>query len=260
MSPLLTNGHAGNPMSRRTALIASSLGVSAYLNNSFSPAQADSPAEQRLIQSIGTRTIQLDSISANLSGTIIRAIAADPQGDWLAVAGDDHAIRIMRASTLEIVQTLKGHSDLIRTLDFSPSGKRLVSAGNDRQLMIWQRESEFAIQKRFGGAPALACVRFAPDGHEIAAVGFENQVYRIGRVNATDQAKVECDCADLRAVAYRGDGQILAVAGRSGYLHLFDRQSNQLLGEYSIHNARVTSLRFDNIFLFSDQDDMQARI
>ena len=48
----------------------------------------------------------------------------------------------------------------------------------------------------------------------------------------------------VRAVEYRKDGKLLAVAGRSGGLHLFDRASNRLLGDFQIHDGRIHSICF----------------
>ena len=48
----------------------------------------------------------------------------------------------------------------------------------------------------------------------------------------------------MRAVAYRDDSRILAVAGRSGDLHLFDPQSGRLLSEHPLHRARIHDVAF----------------
>ncbi len=80
---------------------------------------------------------------------------------------------------------------------------------------------------------------------EIAAVGFEDRVYLIGGGKQHRQG-LQCDCRDLRAVAYRADMRILAVAGRSGDLYLFDLESSQLLGKYPLHAGRIHDLAFQH--------------
>lgn len=241
---------------RRSLLMASVFGSFVASSRMINGVFADDPptpdansltvktTPQRLVKTTDLHTIRLKPVSADFEGTVIQAIASDPRGELIAVAGDDHSIRIMNIATLQVLKRLSGHSDLIQTIQFDPTGNQLVSAGNDGQLMLWNRNDEFRIMQRIGNAPALACVRFSPDGHEMAAVGFDNQVYLIGRGKRTGRPKVECDCTDLRAVDYRSDGKVLAVAGRSGDLHLFERATNQLLGDFLIHTGRVHALRF----------------
>ncbi|MFK8111772.1 MAG: WD40 repeat domain-containing protein [Rubripirellula sp.] len=186
---------------------------------------------------IPSRSIRLKG-RAPSQAVVVTAIAADPRGDLVVAAGNDHLIRVLKASNLSTVQTLEGHRDLIRTLAFDPDGSRLVSAGNDGQLILWDRDNSFEVRQKMQGTPALACVRFSPKLTEMAAVGFDNEVFVIGR---RDQQvpTFECDCRDLRAVAYRDDNRILAVGGRSGDLHLFDTQSGRMLSDHALHRGRI---------------------
>lgn len=201
-------------------------------------------AVHRMVEQRASKVVRLRPISPEIENTVVQAIAADPRGKIIAVAGDDHAIRILDVESLDLLGTLQGHSDLIQTLQFDPKGRELVSAGNDGQLIVWDRDAGFQIRQRMPETPALACVRFSPDGQEMAAVGFNKSVYLMGRTKRAKQPEVECDCTDLRAVDYRDDGKILAVAGRSGSLHLFDRPTNELIGDYSIHSGRIHAIRF----------------
>ncbi|MGB7325249.1 MAG: WD40 repeat domain-containing protein [Rubripirellula sp.] len=174
---------------------------------------------------------------------VVTAIASDPRGRWLAVSGDDHIIRILDTSTLTVAHQLTGHRDVIRTLVFDPAGDKLVSAGNDGQLIVWNCNDRFAIKQKMSGTPALACVRFAPSGREMAAVGFDNEIYLIGHPDRK-QSVLNCHCNDLRAVAFRDDDAVIAVAGRSGDLHLFNAGTGNLTNEYSIHKGRIHALVF----------------
>ena len=216
---------------------------------------ADSPMKLRIS---GRAELPIPSRTVRLRGStglpvIVTAIAADPMSTLIAVAGDDDRIRIVGGTTLKTLQTLSGHRDRIRTLTFAPDGSRLVSAGNDGQVIVWDCQDDFSIGQRMKGTPALARVCFDPSGGEMAAVGFDNEVYLIGRRKSgkrgsdrpvSNRPVMQCDCRDLRAVAYSEDGNLLAVAGRSGDLHLFDMDSNKMIGEHPLHNGRVSDLCF----------------
>lgn len=189
---------------------------------------------------IPTRVIRLSSLAEKPA--VITAIAADPRGELVAAAGDDHAIRILRTSNMTTVRTLQGHRDVIRSLSFDPDGDKLVSAGNDGQLIVWDRNESFRVLQRMAGTPALARVRFSSDGREMAAVGFDSEVFLIGRPDRR-RPNFDCDCNDLRAVAYRDDDRVLAVAGRSGDLHLFDLHSDSV-SDHALHRGRIHDIVF----------------
>jgi WD40 repeat protein len=174
---------------------------------------------------------------------VVTAIAIDPRGQFVAAAGDDFKIQILEISNLHPVATLAGHRDVIRSLAFDPAGNRLASAGNDGQLILWQRDQTFRIEQQMQGTPALACVRFSADGNEIAAVGFASEVFLIGR-GKRETPQFRCGCRDLRAVAYRDDNRLLAAAGRSGDLHLFDPLGGQMIGDHPLHTDRIHGLVF----------------
>jgi WD40 repeat protein len=245
-------------LSRRSLLLSTvvgGVGISA-LDRQLFPGRvlADEPAaasNSPLRAAVGrieppteNEVVRLKPISDDYDRTVVRAIASDPRGEILAVAGDDHAIRILMADTMEVVETLVAHRDLVRTLAFSDSGTRLVSAGNDGQLILWDRERDFRKIETLPGTPALACVRFSPEGDQLAAVGFAGTVFLIGRKYASGPSMIACPCNDLRAVAYRDDRGLIATAGRCGKLFLYDRATNESLGSFEIHRGRVHALEF----------------
>lgn len=174
---------------------------------------------------------------------VVTAIAADPRGEFLAAAGDDHAIRILDPANFRTVATLAAHRDVIRTLAFDPAGDKLVSAGNDGQVIVWNRNENFAVLQTMPGSPAIARVRFAADGSEMAAVGFNTNIYLIGKRKRL-RSVLRCDCNDLRAVAYRDDNGVIAVAGRNGDLHLYDFETGNLISEHSLHQGRIHDITF----------------
>lgn len=224
------------------------------------------------VASPATSTVyQLPPVDSNVRQVVVTAMAADPKGEFLAVAGDDHIIRILKADEMRIVHTLgdggtkkdgkPGHFDWIRTLAFDSDGSRLVSAGNDGQLILWKRNRDFAIMQEIDSAPALACVSFSPSGKQMAAVGFDSRVFLIGST-PNQMPGLSCDCIDLRCCCYRGDGAALAVAGRDGYLHLFDPVTGKLNHEESIHDGRIRDMKFmpaSNILVSVSEDGEVVR-
>ncbi len=189
------------------------------------------------------RVVRLEPVGTTNTRVVVTAMASDPRGELLAVAGDDHVIRILEMNSMRVRQLLRDHRDLIRTIAFDAAGDRLASAGNDGQLILWKRGETFEPIQVMPNAPAIACVRFAPDGRKLAAVGFASDIYIIGP-DQSSQPKLTCGCNDLRAVAFRDDGHVLAVGGRSGELHLYNMQTGVLIKEARLHEGRIRDLTF----------------
>jgi WD40 repeat protein len=217
------------------------------------------------------RVIRLPPVDDRVKQVVVTALAVDPRGDWLAVAGDDHVIRLLRQETLQVVRTLGdghrsatspiGHSDMIRTLAFDATGSRLASAGNDGRLIIWDRNENFSVLQEIGSAPALACVNFSPTGHQMVAVGFDKEVFLISS-QATNNERLMCDCNDLRCCVYRPDGTALAIAGRDGHVHLFDPITGKLVADQDLHQRRVRDLAFmpdSDVLVSVDEDGVIMR-
>ncbi|EMI58032.1 WD40 repeat domain-containing protein [Rhodopirellula sallentina] len=249
-----------NRVQRRRAL---TLGVAVLASASSVCRHAGAERPSAVIQAGGgvaqerapivSRVFRLPPVDDEVEQVVVTAIAVDPRGEFLAVAGDDHVIRILNAETFDVVRVLgeggsekstnPGHFDWIRTMAFDASGTRLVSAGNDGQMILWDRRRDFTVLQEIDSAPALACVRFAGSGKQIAAVGFDSQVFLIGKT-VSSMPKLRCHCVDLRCCAYRDDGRMLAVAGRDGHIHLFDPLTGKTLNEKRLHSARIRDIAF----------------
>ena len=215
---------------------------------------AKDPRRDRLVARQSQLPVPVRSMTLhNESGAPvpISAVARNPSTGEIVVAGDDEAIRLVNPQSLQVTRTIGSHRDRIRTLAFDPSGKLLVSAGNDGQLIVWNATNHYAVKQRMGGTPALARVCFAPRVDdaltmEIAAVGFGNEIFLISesRRKQSRPSKLTCQCRDLRAVTYRDDGEVIAVAGRSGDLHLFDANSGRMLHDKPLHRGRINDAVF----------------
>lgn len=189
------------------------------------------------------RTIQLAPSGDQRDAPVITAMSIDPQGEFLAVGGDDHSIRVLRQDDLTEVASLNGHSDWVRSLAFRPDGKLLASTSNDGRLLLWKRGEPWNQLQAIEGGPALFRVRFAPLGGVIGAVGFDPQLFLIGP-GTSERPPLKCGCNDMRALAFSDDNRFVGAAGRTGELHLFNSANGELEGGYALHRGRVRDMVF----------------
>lgn len=215
------------------------LAVTSALLASASLSSLDAHAE---FPRVAARVAELSPGGADQVAPVVTAMAIDPTGMWLAVAGDDKTIRILKASDFEQVALLRGHRDLIRAVEFRSDGKILASSGNDGSLILWEQATGFAELRRVDELPAICSLRFSPDGTQLAAVGFGSEVMMFG--GTKNRAKMICDCNDLRSCAFDASGKRLVVASRSGHVHLFDVHSGRDLGHQELHKGRIRQCEF----------------
>jgi WD40 repeat protein/serine/threonine protein kinase len=107
--------------------------------------------------------------------TEVNGVAFSPDGDRLASAGGDGAVRIWNSRTGEVIQVLKNaHADSVVSVAFHPYGNHVASAGADRMVKVWDLTTE---QEVFAG-PCHAIRKFGtaytvafspPDGRNLAA-------------------------------------------------------------------------------------------
>jgi WD40 repeat protein/serine/threonine protein kinase len=121
------------------------------------------------------------------TGLLLNAVFS-PDGRWLALAGQDGAVRLMDWSGPGNGRRLLGHAGAVAALTFSGDGKWLASAGvSDRQLRLWALDSldphradpvpSFAIT-----APLLVCdLAFNRDNTRLA--GISRDVVKLWDVN-----------------------------------------------------------------------------
>lgn len=188
------------------------------------------------------RVVSLTPLELDQPIPVVTALAVDPAGNFLAVAGDDKAIRIVRASDFVEIAVLKGHRDLIRTVDFRGDSKILVSGGNDGSLILWNLAQGYREAGRVDDLPAICSAKFSPSGKQIAVVGFSADLMIFG--GDAKPLRLRCDCNDLRSCVYDRLGKQLAVVGRSGHVHLFDAQSGEFLNDFDLHAGRIRDCDF----------------
>lgn len=199
-------------------------------------ARSDEPAPSAV-------TMRLEPLHVGQDAPVVTAIATDPRGELIAVAGDDHAIRILSVGDWKLIKVLDLHVDWVRDLQFSPDGTLLASVAQDGKLLFWERGAQWRSVEGLGDGPALAAVRFSPRGDLVATVGFAPEVFLVG-VNDARRPRLSCGCRDLRTLDFRHDGELLCTAGRSGDLHFYDAVTGSTLGDVQLHRRRIRALMF----------------
>jgi WD40 repeat protein len=115
-----------------------------------------------------------------------RAVAVSPDGLSVASCGNDHAVKLWKASDGSAIRTLKGHESHVYNVAFHPTAPRLVSCDLNGVVKDWdvrtgkcERDLDAKLPVKYdpvfmadiGGARGMA---FRPDGSAVAVCGITN--------------------------------------------------------------------------------------
>ncbi|WP_197995430.1 beta-propeller domain-containing protein [Gimesia algae] len=67
----------------------------------------------------------------------INYVAFSPSGDKLMTGSDGNTLSLWELPSLQVVQTLKGHSDHITSAAMTSNGKQVISSSKDNTLRLW---------------------------------------------------------------------------------------------------------------------------
>ena len=77
---------------------------------------------------------------------------------------------------VELLRTLRGHSDAVNSVSFSPDGRILASGSSDRSVKLWDVESGEVIHLLRGHYNWVNSVSFSPDGTKVASGSWDKTV------------------------------------------------------------------------------------
>jgi len=155
----------------------------------------------------------LSTLESDVPGNrdMVIDLAFSSDGQFLATASDDKAVRLWQVSDGRMLATLTGHADHVWQVAFSPDGRYLASSSVDG-VRLWRVPD---------GSPLLTLVgqmdaAFSPDGQFLATRSSDYivQVWRVsdGALLHTMQTPSWSD-----RYAFSPDGTVLASAGPEGY-------------------------------------------
>ncbi|QDV23902.1 WD40 repeat domain-containing protein [Aureliella helgolandensis] len=205
--------------------------------------------DANVVRNVPSRPVSLTPLEEKQAVPVVTALAADPTGDFLAVAGDDHAIRIVMTSTGQTIRTLKAHTDWIHSLVFSMGNEMqpgfpptLYSAGDDRVVMQWEQGQPPREVVRFPFA--IRSLSLSTEKNLLAIGGFSDRIILWDLTQSKFKHVLMCDCGDQRCVRFCPDGEHLLCGGRDGEIVVWNTESGEEIAKYQGHRGRIYTASF----------------
>ena len=147
---------------------------------------------------------------------VITAVAASPDGEWIATGAANGHIRYWHAADHRHARELMGHTGPVTSLVFRPDGRTLASGSQDGTIRIWpgMPAEPLAVLPDVGGLTAAV---FSPDGSRLAIAPRDR-----GGVEIWNPATVERERTlageggPVAEIAFSPEGGLVAAAFASG--------------------------------------------
>lgn len=194
---------------------------------------------------------------------VIAALALNLSGDQVAVAGDDHSIRLLKPSSSDDFIVLKGHRGWIQCLEFSEAQGLLVSGSNDGEVWLWDQKREWKGTRILQASNGITALAIHPDGQRIAVASFDALPVLIDK-SGLKLSELRNGCRDTRALLFSEDGHYVAAGGRDGFLRLWEVGQRELHRELpaveaKLHPRRINALAFskDGTLIYTAGEDQE---
>jgi len=157
-----------------------------------------------------------------------RDVVLSPEGDALAVADDQNAIRLYDVAAGKEQGKLKGHENSPVRFQFSPDGKTLTSRGDDNTIRVWDlvtaaEQACFRTSQKEGGVFA-----YSLDGR-LLAWSWDGTVHLWDVAAKNVRGNFLGNAERLTGIAFGGDSKTLATVEKDGTIRTWDIASEKEL-------------------------------
>jgi WD40 repeat protein len=99
------------------------------------------------------------------------SVAISPDGNLIAVSGNEGGIWIWDTTTLEEIATYRGHEGAVRAIEFSPDGKILATGSDDLTIRLWRTDDYGEVALLEGHEGFIFDLDFDQAGNLLASGG-----------------------------------------------------------------------------------------
>ncbi len=183
----------------------------------------------------------------------LRACAFSPDGQYLALAGDDMVIHILNTTSWETVREFRGHRGSILCLDFSPDSRYLASgSGTDKvipqnqgenQTKIWDLETGLLKKTLKGHRDGVLAVEWSHHGNRLVTVSDDRSIRVWAFPNGTELVNMSGHTSGVLDLDWSPDDERLITGSRDYKIKVWNSSSGEQLASWGDNNC-VRSVDF----------------
>ena len=174
----------------------------------------------------------------------VRALAVQPNGDLLAGAGADGAIRLWSKSLNAPPKTVQTSGVDLRDVAWRPDGGAFAVSSRLGTVEIRDSTGDQVLSTLKGSDDAVFALAWSPDGKSLAAAG-RDKVLRIWDVATGKAREIAAHDAEIYGIAYAPSGTRVATASADRRVRIWDPATGQQVGQHLGHSSDVRAVAYD---------------
>ncbi|KAK9352232.1 WD40-repeat-containing domain protein [Lipomyces doorenjongii] len=192
------------------------------------------------------RTNEMESMLVRQS-LPIRDITFSPDGQWVAVAGDETTVKLVNTSDITRTIILPAHRQGVKHVSFHPNGALLATSSVDGAIRVFSISSEEPelVKMIEGLTPSVepsdetsSKVAWHPDGRAFATQNKTRDIITISRSTwSIERSFASGHMGPINDFAWSPNGAYLATAGSDGKILIWDTQTQNIIDKHSYKNV-----------------------
>lgn len=185
----------------------------------------------------------------------IRAVRFNVDGTYCLTAGADKSVKLWNPTRNLLLKTYAGHGQDVLDCHSSCDNSQLVSAGADRNILLWDVTTGQTVRRWRGHAAAATAVRFCETGSCAVSGGQDNAVHvwdtRARTLKPIQELRHATDTiTSVRVYEYE-----IVTASVDGRVRLYDIRAGRLLSDFLGAAVTCASLTSDGQGLLASRSD-----
>ncbi len=192
----------------------------------------------------------------------IQTVAFSPDGQIVAVGGDDATVRFYESATGEPIGTPMIHPMAVRAVVFAPNGEAIVTTCEDSYVRFWEVKTSQRIGPTLLHKASVLGVAYSPDGR-IVVTGSTDSTARLWDVETGSPiGPALCHDNYVDAVAFSPDGRAVLTASWDKTARQWDVATGKPIGPPLEHQDWVSSVAYspDGKTILTGSYDRTARL
>ncbi|WP_067464012.1 WD40 repeat domain-containing protein [Actinomadura macra] len=173
-------------------------------------------------------------------GGAVNAVAASPDGRWVATGSADGTARVLDSRTGNEHSRLT-HGGPVRSLVFGPDGQWVATGSDDTTARVF--DTDTGVQKARFEHDGKVLTVVASENGAILATGSEDGILRVFGTAGLTQRFRRLHGGAVHSVAISRDGDLVATGCTDGSARVFTTQSGAERRQFA-HNGVVRSVAF----------------
>ncbi len=199
---------------------------------------------------------------------IIYWLAWSPNGQWLALAGDNRAVWVIPASPSQRLtpntcpSPYREHQGPVYACAWSPDSSWIASGGQDETLRVWSVATKDLRFTPIQITSPISTVDWSPDGTFVLFGAKDGHIYRCEASTGQHLTIYRGHTLPVNAVAWAPTARQFASASDDGTMRVWDTATGRVEHIYRANQAAVDAVAWsaDGRYLASGGEDKLAHI